>query len=626
MNKYVINEFLTLKLEVDKINIYVGNVLFNQCQSLLLHISLDDTSQVDDIESIDEVVDILEWSEEEQMMDGVAIDPETEFWGHCSNLQAWYEHGYDTRLLHSNLAFPLLKKLMDVGDPLAKKMFKEEVARRFESGYPAVIGYLYEQNFFHVLTDEEKTTLIKANFTSLLEALKFYSYIPKSDLFLNIFKELKLLGILSEEKFGDILGAIDTLDGKKKYGLISALIYELPTSLVIRNRLGEILERLCDLHDSGKFDLFLAFMRICSNHHFLEEKLDLFLEFIRKINYKKEYFFYKILGTLQYYGFIEKNFTSILNSINTNFTFLEMYDRFSAFSFLASYFRDFNTNPEAASLFQTHFLTLLSDINKLPNPKKNRAYFKLIRAAEKSGLSKTLTAPLLEQLKKMPKIIDIGTWELLLNAVPADRVFPMNFFIDFLYTIPEHKKIYAFQSLLDTIKEPVFFRLHYLNFIQFINTLNSNLKIKGCHLLITFLEQIVAHYRDSGKDLRYEFEQMYAADLFPILLKVNIEAPTFASALAFCKMIEILNNVDLLEIVKKAYDSQILKSCTQMLNLIAKNTPKLMLQFDTIVKSNSTLNQPYLCLSLGPDANEVSVHGNYSILRIIHRFIIPLTS
>lgn len=302
-----------------------------------------------------------------------------------------------------------------------------------------------------------------------------------------------------------------------------------------------------------------------------------------------------------------------------------MYDRFSAFSSLASYFKDFNTNQEAASLFQTQFLTFLSDLNELPNFKKNRAYFKLVRASAKSGLAKKLVPPLLDQLEKMPDIIEIGTWELLLDHVSDNKVFPIDFFLDFLYKVPESKKIRAFQILLDTIKVQEIFQVRYLNFIQFIKSLKFNLKIKGCHLLITFLEQFVVLSRDSGENTCHEFEQMYATDLFPILLNANVETPTFASALAFCKMIEVLNDADLLEIVKKAYFSQILESCTQILKIVAKNTPKLMLQFDIIVKSNSTLNQPYLCHPLGPDASEASVHGNFSILKTIHKFIIPLT-
>ena len=50
------------------------------------------------------------------------------------NLQVWAEMNYDTRILHRNLAFPLLKKLAQVGDPIAKKALKDEIAKRFLSG------------------------------------------------------------------------------------------------------------------------------------------------------------------------------------------------------------------------------------------------------------------------------------------------------------------------------------------------------------------------------------------------------------------------------------------------------------------------------------------------------------
>ena len=53
------------------------------------------------------------------------IDPETEFMGHCSNLQAWYEYDYDLRILHSSLSIPLLKKLAFLGDKKAIIRLKE---------------------------------------------------------------------------------------------------------------------------------------------------------------------------------------------------------------------------------------------------------------------------------------------------------------------------------------------------------------------------------------------------------------------------------------------------------------------------------------------------------------------
>ena len=44
-------------------------------------------------------------------------------------MQVWAEHNYYTRLLHRDITFPLLKKLTEGGDPLARKVFKEEIAK-----------------------------------------------------------------------------------------------------------------------------------------------------------------------------------------------------------------------------------------------------------------------------------------------------------------------------------------------------------------------------------------------------------------------------------------------------------------------------------------------------------------
>jgi hypothetical protein len=127
--EFIINEFLSLKLENGITMIYVAEEPFHQCKFLLLEIPIRDITSLDDIKSIDEAAQelsrSLEPSDEFSRVD--LIPPDTEFWGHCSNLQAWYENVYNTRLLHSNLAFPLLKKLTEAGDLLARKVFKDEI-------------------------------------------------------------------------------------------------------------------------------------------------------------------------------------------------------------------------------------------------------------------------------------------------------------------------------------------------------------------------------------------------------------------------------------------------------------------------------------------------------------------
>jgi len=105
MNEFVINKFLSLRLEDGETNIYINNKLFRKCKFLLLNIPIEKVDSFNEIESIDEAADILGWREDGQEGVEYDIDSETEFWGHCSNLQSWYEYEYDTRLLHSNLAF-----------------------------------------------------------------------------------------------------------------------------------------------------------------------------------------------------------------------------------------------------------------------------------------------------------------------------------------------------------------------------------------------------------------------------------------------------------------------------------------------------------------------------------------
>ena len=160
MKEFRINKFLTLRLEKGKTVVYVVGKPFDHCKFLLLLIPKKRISNLDDVDSIDEASEqlshVLEpYDEYDDFATTVGISPDVEFWAHCSNLQTWYENDYDTRLLHSNLSFPLLKRLVDVGDPLAKKVFKEEIAIRLESGYPSVIIYLIVEKYIDYLNRED---------------------------------------------------------------------------------------------------------------------------------------------------------------------------------------------------------------------------------------------------------------------------------------------------------------------------------------------------------------------------------------------------------------------------------------------------------------------------------------
>ena len=170
MQEFQVNDYLSLRLEDEHTVIYIDGKRFRQCKYLLLNISVDEIQSLDEIDSIDEAAERLNKSLEDIEQTEIEIPPEVEFWGHCSNLHVWYEHGYDTRLLHSNLAFPLLKKLSEAGDPLAREMLKREIIQRYKSGTEATRKFLTIENFLSYLNTDERLDLLldKKDFQTLL--------------------------------------------------------------------------------------------------------------------------------------------------------------------------------------------------------------------------------------------------------------------------------------------------------------------------------------------------------------------------------------------------------------------------------------------------------------------------
>ncbi len=159
--EFEINKYLKLKLEAGRTNIYVKGRKFQQCMYLLLNIPVDRVEDYDEIESIDEAAEVLNRSMEGNHNNfGGRISPEEEFQGHCSNIQAWAENGYDTRILHRNLAFPLLKRLSEVGDPMARRVFSEEIAIRLASKHPTVIQYLTQNGYLRYLNPDEFESIL----------------------------------------------------------------------------------------------------------------------------------------------------------------------------------------------------------------------------------------------------------------------------------------------------------------------------------------------------------------------------------------------------------------------------------------------------------------------------------
>ncbi|MHA1728786.1 MAG: hypothetical protein ACTSWY_08650 [Promethearchaeota archaeon] len=84
------------------------------------------------MDSLDKIIDesIISEAEYDMLEAEQMLTPKEAFWGHCSNLQVWVEHDYDTRFLHYSLSFPLLKELALAGDERARFKLREEIVKQ----------------------------------------------------------------------------------------------------------------------------------------------------------------------------------------------------------------------------------------------------------------------------------------------------------------------------------------------------------------------------------------------------------------------------------------------------------------------------------------------------------------
>ncbi len=160
MKEFKVNKSITLKLENNKTNIYINDELFLQCKFLLLNIPTGGVNSPKIINSIDEAAEELDSYLEVGVDYKLKMSAEDEYWAHSSNLQAWSENEYDTRILHSNLSFSLLKKLSESGDLLAKRKYKEEIAKRFIYGNNKIQDFLLEENYLNDLSKEELLSVV----------------------------------------------------------------------------------------------------------------------------------------------------------------------------------------------------------------------------------------------------------------------------------------------------------------------------------------------------------------------------------------------------------------------------------------------------------------------------------
>ncbi len=145
-----------------------------------------------DIESINDIIDHLDHSIEyygSEAWEELSKEEreELDFFVNCSNLQAWVEHDYNTRLLDYALSFPILKKLAEKGDEYARMRFKEELIEWFKRGSKEVQEFIVDSYDLLEELGEDFYSMYEPNTAEVLKAVdKNKHYYAREDEDFNI--------------------------------------------------------------------------------------------------------------------------------------------------------------------------------------------------------------------------------------------------------------------------------------------------------------------------------------------------------------------------------------------------------------------------------------------------------
>ncbi len=168
-------EVLTVKLIDGESRIFIDDEELMLCKFVPLAIPAEDLPKFKNIESINDVIDHLDYSlahaDWKELSEKKRKELEDlDFFVNCSNLQAWVEHDYNTRLLDYRLSFPILKELAKKGDEYARMRFKEELIERWCHGSTEVKKYLWESyDILKELSEEEYYSMYEPKTAKILE-------------------------------------------------------------------------------------------------------------------------------------------------------------------------------------------------------------------------------------------------------------------------------------------------------------------------------------------------------------------------------------------------------------------------------------------------------------------------
>ncbi|MBN2150785.1 MAG: tetratricopeptide repeat protein [Candidatus Lokiarchaeota archaeon] len=149
-HRFVVNEHLDVVWDPkqERVQVLVDGQPVLHCAFLVGNISISD----DEVSCIDDLAARKDVKRIKGSFVRNLLSIKEEVLAHASNIQAWAEHDYNTRILHSNIAFPLLKALAIAGDVKAGRIFEAEIVERLRDGTPATQKIIVESCEDHITT------------------------------------------------------------------------------------------------------------------------------------------------------------------------------------------------------------------------------------------------------------------------------------------------------------------------------------------------------------------------------------------------------------------------------------------------------------------------------------------
>ncbi|MBN2153429.1 MAG: hypothetical protein JW839_18385 [Candidatus Lokiarchaeota archaeon] len=124
----------------ERVQVLIAGEPFIHCRFLIARVSPTDA----DVSSIDDLARKRKAKKFEYGGIRRYLTIEEEVFAHASNIQAWADNDYDTRLLHSNISFPLLKALAEIGDAKANRVLGSEITDRIHEGNASTVAFILE--------------------------------------------------------------------------------------------------------------------------------------------------------------------------------------------------------------------------------------------------------------------------------------------------------------------------------------------------------------------------------------------------------------------------------------------------------------------------------------------------